>query len=119
MSEISERLYKAILAKEYSYGDMARMTGIPKSAIQRYATGETGKIPLDRLKVMASVLGVSAEYLMGCDGPNPAKSEETIPEDMPEIIMVARAGRKMTQQNREDMIKILRIAFPDAFSEDD
>jgi len=41
------------------------MTGIPKSAIQRYATGETEKIPLDRLELLAQALGISSAYLMG------------------------------------------------------
>lgn len=65
MSEISERLLSIILEKEYSYGELSRLTGIPKSAIQRYATGETEKIPIDRLEALAAALGVSSAYLMG------------------------------------------------------
>ena len=65
MSDISERLLSVILEKDYSYGELSKITGIPKSAIQRYATGETGKIPIDRLEALAAALGVSSEYLMG------------------------------------------------------
>ena len=65
MSEVSDRLYKCIMEKGYSYGELAKMTGYPKSALQRYATGETEKIPLDRLVKLAEVLGVSSSYLMG------------------------------------------------------
>lgn len=65
MSDISKRLFQEITSKGYSYGDMAKLTGIPKSAIQRYATGETEKIPLNRLEKMASVLNISTGYLMG------------------------------------------------------
>lgn len=65
MSEISERLYKCIIDSKYSYGELAKLTEIPKSAIQRYATGETEKIPLDRLEKLASALSVSTSYLMG------------------------------------------------------
>lgn len=55
-----------------TYGDLAAKTGIAKSAIQRYATGETKKIPLPRLEALADALGVSAAYLMGWDEPSPA-----------------------------------------------
>ena len=71
MSEISERLYAAISEKGYSYGELSKLTGIPKSAIQRYATGETEKIPIDRLEALADVLGVSSSFLMGWSKPSP------------------------------------------------
>lgn len=65
MSEISNRILRLITEKGLSYSDLSKHTGIPKSALQRYATGETPKIPLDRLELIASALGVSAAYLMG------------------------------------------------------
>ena len=74
MSEISERLFSEILRKGYSYGELAKLTGIPKSAIQRYATGETGKIPMDRIELLAKVLNVTPEYLMGWE----SKKEPTV-----------------------------------------
>lgn len=120
MSEISKRLYQAIISKNYSYGDMAKLTGIPKSAIQRYATGETEKIPLDRLEKMAAVLDVSSSYLMGWDESTvTATTESTSEAELPEITMIARAGKKMSPERRADMLKMLKIAFPEAFSEDD
>lgn len=79
MSDISKRLYDSMVNK-YSYGELSKITGIPKSAIQRYATGETEKIPMDRLKLMAQALGVTTEYLMGWESPRmapaPALSHE-------------------------------------------
>lgn len=65
MSEISSRILQLITEKGLSYSDLSKSTGISKSALQRYATGETPKIPLDRLELIASALGVSASYLMG------------------------------------------------------
>lgn len=65
MSEISERMFDSIKKANMSYGELAKITGIPKSALQRYATGETEKIPIDRLERIASALNVSASYLMG------------------------------------------------------
>lgn len=73
MSVISERLHDCIVRAKYSYGELAKLTGIPKSAIQRYATGETTKIPLDRLQILADALHVSSRYLMDWEDPEEEK----------------------------------------------
>jgi len=65
MNEISTRLLVTIQERKMSYSELAEQTGIAKSAIQRYATGETKKIPLPRLELLASALHVPAAYLMG------------------------------------------------------
>lgn len=65
MNEIATRIYNLMQEKSMSYGELAKITGIPKSALQRYASGSTPKIPLDRLKLIAQGLDVSAAYLMG------------------------------------------------------
>ncbi|MBQ7037746.1 MAG: helix-turn-helix transcriptional regulator [Clostridia bacterium] len=62
---ICNRILQAINAKEISYGELSKATGIPKSALQRYATGETRKIPLDRIQLIAQATGVSAAWIMG------------------------------------------------------
>lgn len=67
MSDISKRILSTILEKDISYGELSDRTGIPKSALQRYATGQTEKIPIDRLQIIAKVLGTSAQFLMGWD----------------------------------------------------
>jgi len=65
VSDISSRIHVLMGDKNLSYGELSRLTNIPKSALQRYATGETHKIPLDRLELIARSLCVSAAYLMG------------------------------------------------------
>lgn len=50
---------------DLSYGELAKLTGIPKSALQRYATGETVKIPLDRIEAIAKATNVKASQLLG------------------------------------------------------
>lgn len=88
MNEIAKRLYDKILERQYSYGELAKLTGIPKSALQRYATGETEKIPLDRLEILARVLGVSSAYLVGWADDFPANA---LP--MPDMERIPRVGR--------------------------
>lgn len=68
MSELSHRILALLEEKGLSYGELAEMTKIPKSALQRYATGETEKIPLPRIEAIAKALGVSSAYLIGWGG---------------------------------------------------
>ena len=70
---VSRKIRETIESKNMSYGILSELTGIPKSAIHRYATGETPKIPIDRVESIANALGVTAAYLMGWED-EPRKS---------------------------------------------
>lgn len=98
MDDIAKRLLETIQKRQMTYGDLAAKTGIAKSAIQRYATGETKKIPLPRLEALADALGVSAAYLMGWDEPSPASRPlPVVPDAIPytpmPLVRVAGAVR--------------------------
>lgn len=80
MNDVSKRILDILSAKEISYGELSSKTGIPKSALQRYATGQTEKIPIDRLETIAKAIGTTATYLMGWETEN----HKTIP-DAPNI----------------------------------
>ncbi len=94
MSTVSERLLCAIKDKDASYGELSAATNIPKSAIQRYATGETEKIPIDRLELLAKALGITPAYLLGWEDAETnlyraGLSRNTVAEEMgipPELI---------------------------------
>lgn len=62
---ICNRISSLIESNNMSYGELSRLTDIPKSALHRYATGETLKIPLNRIERIANVFGVSAAWIMG------------------------------------------------------
>lgn len=76
MKETSKRLLNLISEKNISYGDLSSMTGISKSAIQRYATGETEKIPIDRVVKLAKALGADPKEILGWDSYQPRTKEE-------------------------------------------
>lgn len=80
MSDISARILTAISNSNLSYGELSKLTGIPKSALQRYATGETGKIPINRIEAIAEATHVTPEYLMGW-----AETKKRSPFPEPEI----------------------------------
>jgi repressor LexA len=70
MTDISVRILLAINKADLSYGELSSITGIPKSALQRYATGETTKIPIDRVVAIAKATHTTPEYLLGWNSAN-------------------------------------------------
>lgn len=74
MQEINRRLHALIVQSGLSYAELAQLTGISKSALQRYATGETEKIPLNRLEALAVALHTTPAALSGWELP-----ERTVP----------------------------------------
>ena len=62
---VSERIRRQMELRRLSYGELAAATGLAKSAIHRYATGQTDKIPTEALEKLANALGVTPSYLTG------------------------------------------------------
>lgn len=77
MNERAKRLNEAISKSGYSYPELEKMTGIPKSSIQRYATGETKKIPIDCIEKIAIATNADSRYLM-CWEDKPVEKEGEI-----------------------------------------
>lgn len=70
MNELSKRLKQAIKESGKSHRELEAITGIPHSAIQRYAAGATDNIPIARLKILAEALGTTASALLGWEEQN-------------------------------------------------
>jgi repressor LexA len=67
----AERLNEAIKASGLSYAELEKKTGFSKSSIQRYATGETKKIPVDCIEKIAAITNTDVRYLMGWEDDKP------------------------------------------------
>lgn len=105
LKEISNRLKKAMADSGLSFGEVSNITGIPKSAIHRYVTGNTPKIPITRLEQLAEVFGVSAAWIMGWeDTPTPDKAEQSENE---ELFNVFSSLPEQQQQIVADLIRNL------------
>lgn len=84
MNSMSRRILELVEQKKISYRDLSEVTGIPKSALQRYATGSTPKIPFDRIVLIAQALGVTTDYIttgfdnIGIDLPSPTIATSTV-----------------------------------------
>ncbi len=71
LNERAKRIKKAIEDRGLSYVELSKLTGISKSSLQRYASGETTRIPIGNIELIAKCTGVTARYLMGWeDEPN-------------------------------------------------
>lgn len=58
-----ERLAEVMKVNHLSYAQLEEMTGVAKSSIQRYLTGETVKIPIDFFDRVAAVTNTPVDYL--------------------------------------------------------
>lgn len=67
----AERLNEAIKASGLSYAELEKKTGFSKLSIQRYATGETKKIPVDCIEKIAAITNTDVRYLMGWEDDKP------------------------------------------------
>lgn len=65
MKDILERLQQALIKSGFSMLEVSKRTDIPYSALQRYFTGETEKIPIDRIEKISRCLNVETSYIMG------------------------------------------------------
>jgi len=74
MLKVSYRILKAIEKSGMTYEELSKLTKISKSALQRYATGGTDKIPIDCAEAIAVALGISPVALVGWDTKFDAKS---------------------------------------------
>lgn len=85
-----------------SYGDLSKLTGIPKSALQRYATGTTEKLPLPRLEAIAAALHLSTAYLMGWD----EDAAEAAPDVTPEEAALLERFRQMPEEKQRLLLTL-------------
>jgi len=65
---VSQRIDTLAKAAGLSDAELSKLTGIPRSSIQRYRSGYTKKIPLDHVPLIAAALHTTAEALLGWDG---------------------------------------------------
>lgn len=100
MQEIINRIKDKRIELGYSFQDLANLTGLSKSTLQRYEAGGIKNIPLDKLRVLASALNVTPEWIMGW-AEEPSKEETEI------RTLAAHAVGDLTE---EDMKKIIEYA---------
>jgi transcriptional regulator with XRE-family HTH domain len=62
---IMHRVKQKRIELNYSYADMEKLTGIPRSTLQRYENGTTKNIPLSIVGILANALDTTPAWIMG------------------------------------------------------
>ena len=83
LNDIRNRISQKKSELNLSYQDMSDKTGLSKSTLQRYITGDIRNLGLDKLEILAKALDVTPGYLMGWEDEN----EDPILENIPGIIL--------------------------------
>ena len=104
MNATAKRLQKLMTAQDLSYGELSKITGIPKSALHRYATGVTEKVPTERAKQIAAALHTDTNYLLGF---SPEAQIENIRAEIEELQQALQ--NEPEGDNREDMAETLAV----------
>ena len=96
------------LDKEMSQRDLALAVKVSNSTIARIERGESIVPSNDTLRAIAQTLDLDYNYLL-------AMTRQI--DDEPEIRIIQRAAHSMSQEDRQRMVEILRLAFRDAFAD--
>ena len=100
-----------------SYYELEKLTGISKSTLQRYETGNIEKVPIDRIETIAHALGVEPSYILGWDAEQseaPYSPEaERIAELLgrPEYKILFDKTKDLTPEEIERIVKIIELTL--------
>ncbi len=89
LNDIRNRISQKKSELNLSYQDMSDKTGLSKSTLQRYITGDIRNLGLDKLEILAKALDVTPSYLMGWEDEN----KDPILENIPGIITPVQMKR--------------------------
>lgn len=107
---VGEKIRACREAKHLTQTELGLACGVTKQTIFKYETGVVANIPIDKLQLIASKLGVSAAYLMGWDDP----MEQEIKEQPPvtkELSAAKQAVYEFIDTLSDDQLRqLLRIA---------
>lgn len=94
--------------------ELCNTLGLSQSLIRKWKS--TASPSVEKIRRVAEYFDVSVDYLIGLsDIPDQA---EKIIEDA-DFISLQRARSKMSDQDKERMMKMLKVAFDTAFSEEE
>ncbi|MBQ1349441.1 MAG: helix-turn-helix transcriptional regulator [Ruminococcus sp.] len=94
--------------KRLTLKELGAMCDISESAMQRIESGARNP-SFEVLLKLTDALGHSSDEIMGEE-----KKQDT---NFPQVTMIGRAAQKMSEEKREQMLQLLKIAFPEEFEE--
>lgn len=120
-----DRIEMLLKEKGMTQADLSRASGISTGLISQWKKRMQSP-SAEKLKLVADVFGVTVDYLINGDPEKnelPATDRElddllNIKKMNPDIRMIARAGKKMTPEQAENLRKYAQYMFPEAFEDD-
>lgn len=100
---VSDRILAQMKSQNLSYGELSARAGLAKSAVHRYATGLTDKVPTEALWKLAHALGVTPAYLTGWE------------EEKPHTLAALFEGEEFSEEELreiEDFIRFVKSKRP-------
>lgn len=113
--DIGKKIEQARKAKGLTLEELGRLVGTGKSTVLKWENGTVKGISQEYIPRLAEALDVSVNYLLGEDVRD--GDEELL--DLPDVRMLARAGKKLTPEQRETAIRMMRFLFPEAFEDEE
>jgi transcriptional regulator with XRE-family HTH domain len=108
MSIQSDRIKSEMLRNSLTLLEIEQRTGIKKSSMQRYVSGETGKIPMSAIEKLADLFGVSGAYLMGWDEKKDSPSEPQLTEGEK---MLLDLFNRVPEDQQQMVLQMIRVAL--------
>lgn len=96
------RLTELMERENITYVRLGELTGVAKSSIQRYLTGQTVKIPIDFFEKVAKVTNTPVDYLTCFD----IQKNTSIGEDRGDFEAVLS---KLNEQEREQVMQYAKF----------
>ena len=111
--DFKDKLKSRRLALELTLDDIARYVGVSGATVSRWESGEIENIRRDKIAKLADILQVTPAYLMGWSEDAPSE-----PVDEPEeIIILNRAAKQMTPEQRKQLLDMTKLMFKEIFDE--
>lgn len=108
-----ERIKQLRTERQWTQEYVCEKLNISSGALSRYETSMYEPKSLELVKDFANLFNVSTDYLLGkTDIRNPQQS------NIPEIRVIERGAKNMSQKDREKMVNMIKLAFEEAFNED-
>ena len=100
---IIERFKKTIDKSGLSYAELEKKTGVSKSALQRYASGLTKKVPVDVIIAVGNAVGVSSAWIMCWEENSTPNGFNPVPNTVkkPRLGAISCGDPIMSEQNFE------------------
>ena len=106
ITSCGQRIAAALARKGMKQADVARLTGIPKSALSQYISGAF-EPKQDRIELLARTFGVSEVWLMGYDVPDSANdTNKTSPAGIDEGLLDEQIIERLCRLSPEELAKV-------------